>query len=93
MAILLSAIGPDPIVRLQTGGLRAAEAVFRGGSVSPNGFAQLVDLGTRKIMISDPRDKPLVVLIGFGPTALGRCVRLSHSVASPLWCATPRFEL
>ncbi|HEY5752811.1 MAG TPA: hypothetical protein VIT21_06665 [Chthoniobacterales bacterium] len=44
MAILLSAIGPDPIVRLQTGGLRAAEWVFRGGAIMPDGFAQLVDL-------------------------------------------------
>lgn len=30
MGILLSAIGPDPIVRLQAGGLRGAELVFRG---------------------------------------------------------------
>ena len=44
MAILLSAIGPDPIVRLQTGGLRAAEWIFRGGGVVPEGIAQLVEL-------------------------------------------------
>ena len=44
MAILLSAIGPEPIVRLQTGGLRAAEWIRRGGDTSPNGFAQLVQL-------------------------------------------------
>jgi hypothetical protein len=42
MAVLLSEIGPEPIVRLQTGGLRAAEWVRRGGAVSPEGFAQLV---------------------------------------------------
>ncbi|HJU16610.1 MAG TPA: hypothetical protein VJ770_09070 [Stellaceae bacterium] len=42
MAVLLSQIGPEPIVRLQTGGLRAAEWVRRGGTASPNGLAQLV---------------------------------------------------
>jgi hypothetical protein len=42
MGILLSDIGPEPIVRLQTGGLRAAEWVRRGGAVTPDGFAQLV---------------------------------------------------
>ena len=42
MAILLSAIGPESIVRLQTGGLRAAEFIRRGGVASPDGFAQLV---------------------------------------------------
>jgi hypothetical protein len=42
MGILLSDIGPEPIVRLQTGGLRAAEWVMRGGAVSPGGIAQLV---------------------------------------------------
>ena len=46
MAILLSAIGPDPIVRLQTGGLRAAEIVFRGERVSTDDLAQIVDLNT-----------------------------------------------
>ena len=44
MAILLSAIGPDPIVRLQTGGLRAAEFIFRGGAAAADGIAQPVDL-------------------------------------------------
>ena len=44
MAVLLSAIGPEPIVRLQTGGLRAAEWIRRGGAAMPNGFAQLVKL-------------------------------------------------
>ena len=42
MAILLSAIGPEPIVRLQTGGLKAAEFVFRGGIVAADGIAQPV---------------------------------------------------
>ena len=42
MGILLSAIGPEPIVRLQTGGLRAAEWIARGGVASPDGIAQLV---------------------------------------------------
>lgn len=42
MAVLLSDIGPEPIVRLQTGGLRAAEWLRRGGPVTPDSFAQLV---------------------------------------------------
>ena len=42
MAVLLSEIGPDPIVRLQSGGLRAAEYVFHGGALTPAGIAQLV---------------------------------------------------
>ena len=42
MGILLSEIGPEPIVRLQTGGLRAAEWVRRGGALTRDGFAQLV---------------------------------------------------
>lgn len=42
MGILLSEIGPDPIVRLQAGGLRAAEWVRRSRAVSPDGFAQIV---------------------------------------------------
>jgi hypothetical protein len=42
MGILLSEIGPEPIVRLQAGGLRAAEWIRRGGSVTPGGFAQIV---------------------------------------------------
>jgi hypothetical protein len=44
MGALLSEIGPEPIVRLQTGGLRAAEWIFRGGAALPDGFAQLVVL-------------------------------------------------
>ena len=42
MGALLSDIGPDAIIRLQTGGLRAAEWVRRGRSVSPGGVSQLV---------------------------------------------------
>lgn len=42
MGILLSEIGPDPIVRLQAGGLRAAEWVRRNKTVSADGFAQIV---------------------------------------------------
>lgn len=42
MGVLLSELGPDPIVRLQAGGLRAAEWVRRGGPVEADGFAQLV---------------------------------------------------
>jgi hypothetical protein len=42
MGVLLSQIGPDPIVRFQTGGLKAAEAVMRGGMTGGEGFAQVV---------------------------------------------------
>jgi hypothetical protein len=42
MAVLLSAIGPEPIVRLQAGGLRAAEWVYRRGPITSCGIAQLV---------------------------------------------------
>jgi hypothetical protein len=42
MAVLLSRIGPEPIVRLQSGGLKAAEHVLRGGSITPDGIAQPV---------------------------------------------------
>lgn len=41
MGILLSALGHDPIVRLQAGGLRAAEVVRRGLSEPPGGVAEL----------------------------------------------------
>jgi hypothetical protein len=44
MGILLSEIGPEPIVRLQAGGLRAAESVRRGGDTAAAWFAQIVDL-------------------------------------------------
>ena len=40
MAILLGALGPEPIVRLQTGGLRAAEIVHRGLPIGPGGIAE-----------------------------------------------------
>lgn len=42
MGVMLSDIGPEPIVKLQAGGLRAAEWIIRGGAASPAGFAQLV---------------------------------------------------
>lgn len=42
MGVLLSEIGPDPVVRLQAGGLRAAEWVRRGLPVTAGGFAQPV---------------------------------------------------
>jgi hypothetical protein len=41
MSILLSAIGPEPIIRLQTGGLRAAEWVRRRKPIEPGGFAEI----------------------------------------------------
>ena len=44
MGILLSALGPEPVVRLQTGGLAAAERVMRGGTASQHGLSQLVEL-------------------------------------------------
>jgi hypothetical protein len=44
MAILLSAIGPDSVVRLQTGGLKAAEVVFRNGIATKDRIAQVLDL-------------------------------------------------
>ena len=40
MAILLSALGPEPIVRLQAGGLSAAERVRRGAATPPGGVAE-----------------------------------------------------
>jgi hypothetical protein len=43
MAVLLSEIGPEPVIRLQAGGLRAAECIRRGGAPSLNGLAQLVE--------------------------------------------------
>jgi hypothetical protein len=42
MAVLLSDIGPEPVVRLQTGGLRAAEWIWRGNAEIEDGFAQVV---------------------------------------------------
>jgi len=46
MAMLLSEIGPEPIIRLQAGGLRAAEWVYRHGAITPSGIAQLVSYET-----------------------------------------------
>jgi hypothetical protein len=42
MGILLSALGPEPVIRLQTGGLRAAEMAYRSGKLacSPGGIAE-----------------------------------------------------
>jgi hypothetical protein len=42
MAILLNALGSEPIVRLQTGGLRAAELAFRGERSLGQGILQLM---------------------------------------------------
>lgn len=42
MGILLNALGHEPIVRLQAGGLRAAEWIFRGGKPSEEGVAHLL---------------------------------------------------
>jgi hypothetical protein len=42
MAVMLSDIGPEPIVRLQTGGLRAAECVLRHGIHVNDPIVQLV---------------------------------------------------
>jgi hypothetical protein len=60
MAVLLSALGAEPIVRLQTGGLRAAEWVCRGGAVTPSGLAQLVERpGTGRERPADVFTKPI----------------------------------
>jgi hypothetical protein len=45
MGILLSDLGPEPIVRLQTGGLKAAEALWRQAAGQPN-----VDLAYVEVM-------------------------------------------
>ena len=42
MGILLSAVGPEPIIRLQAGGLKAAEFVWRGNYPGPGAIAELV---------------------------------------------------
>ncbi|WP_205927474.1 hypothetical protein [Rhizobium sp. P32RR-XVIII] len=44
MAILLSDIGPEPIIRLQAGGLRAAELVRRAGTRTRSDLVQLVSI-------------------------------------------------
>jgi hypothetical protein len=47
MGILLNALGDEPIVRLQTGGLKAAEFIYRGGVASPGAIAELVTAARR----------------------------------------------
>jgi hypothetical protein len=42
MGILLSAVGPEPIIRLQAGGLKAAEFVLRGGYATAGAVAELL---------------------------------------------------
>ena len=42
MGILLSAVGPKPIIRLQSGGLKAAEFVLRGGYPAAGTVAELL---------------------------------------------------
>ncbi|WP_299359642.1 hypothetical protein [uncultured Paracoccus sp.] len=42
MAVLLSELGHEPVVRLQAGGLRAAEIVARGGVLADGGVAELI---------------------------------------------------
>lgn len=42
MGVLLDALGHEPIVRLQAGGLRAAEIALRGGDTSGDGIAELI---------------------------------------------------
>jgi len=48
MGILLNALGDEPIVRLQTGGLRAAEFIHRGGIAAPGAIAELVTAAPSK---------------------------------------------
>jgi hypothetical protein len=42
MAVLPSALGPEPIVRLQTGGLKCGEVMWRTGSASDSEFVQAI---------------------------------------------------
>lgn len=42
MGILLNALGPEPIIRLQCGGLRAAELVQRGAPCPKGGIAEVL---------------------------------------------------
>ncbi len=44
MAILPSAVGPEPIIRLQTGGLKAAEAIWRQSLQPDNSAMEFVQL-------------------------------------------------
>jgi hypothetical protein len=52
MGILLNALGDEPIVRLQTGGLKAAEFIHRGGVASSGAIAELVTI--------EPRTRPRI---------------------------------
>jgi len=42
MAVLLSEIGPEAVIRLQAGGLAAAARIWRGDAVAMGGIAELV---------------------------------------------------
>jgi hypothetical protein len=42
MGILLNALGPEPIIRLQAGGLKAAELVLAGGELVAGGVAEVL---------------------------------------------------
>jgi hypothetical protein len=42
MAVLLSDIGPEAVVRLQSGGLAAAASVWQGDDIAPDGIAELI---------------------------------------------------
>jgi hypothetical protein len=42
MGILLNALGPEPIIRLQAGGLKAAELVLVGDELAPGSVAELL---------------------------------------------------
>ena len=44
MGILPSAVGPEPIIRLQTGGLKAAEVIWRQSLQSDNSGMEFVQL-------------------------------------------------
>lgn len=49
MAVLLSDLGHEPIVRLQAGGLRAAELVARGSALEGEGIAELLTESVRPV--------------------------------------------
>ena len=42
MGILLNVLGPEPIIRLQAGGLRAAEVTFRADGIPTDPVAELL---------------------------------------------------
>jgi hypothetical protein len=55
MAILPSAIGPEPIVRLQAGGLKVGEILARGpGNVTPEERSFISELGARGANVPGP---------------------------------------